>query len=330
MVRSFLLCAALALLGTSGFAQEGVLGKKGGGGGAPKGTSDAPGSRPRPEAGPRRGAPQEGRPSRVNDGRLGQERPVPNSGSVTSKGRSRSGTVRYGSSNNQAPGREPVVITNAPAVGSNGRIVREVGREDRVRAGHSTGYRSGYWHYDRGWRDDRFWYPYYGFAVGDGCLTSPFYYYGHVPGYLQYDRVRFGSFGWSACTTSYGWDSSRSRLGEAVDEIRAGFLRGDADYFDALLPRGSWVTVEIDCESRYQVNGDDFYDMLRDVVESTRTVDYRVLNVWRDRNEATVEARHTFRDAWGRSVSQRHVFGLRERRRGYEIVYFRSTQDRWR
>lgn len=328
-------------LGLSLFAlsQGSITGKKGG---EPKGKPQvgSKGSPPRNEAPPKKQ--DDGRKS-DNSGRSEpprrQEQPVPSSGSLTGKrdGTSRSGSVSYGTVHNQAArGRtQGVVITDAPVVASNRKIVIDADRENRVQRGNS-GYRDGYYGYDPRWRDDNFWYPHYGFQwSSDRCVPSPFYYYGHLPPYIQVFRVSLGSFSWSACTTTYDWRRDNGRwsrdyrdrdLDDAVNSIEDSFRRGRIRSMSDLVPARGSVLVELDCEGRYRIEADDFYDLLRDAVESTRTLSYDIERVWADRDRATVVARHRFANPWGGSTTQWHTYGLERGRRGYEIEYFKSSR----
>ncbi|MBA4292915.1 hypothetical protein C0431_08060 [bacterium] len=160
-----------------------------------------------------------------------------------------------------------------------------------------------------------------------------------MPGYITTVRVRFDnfSFEWRSGSTyrwqhrndndDWGWSwndrDDRSYLDETVDDIYDAFRRGQVRYLDRLIPTRGSVWIELNRYSSYHVDGDDFYDLMKDLIEGTRTRDYRIREVRRDRGRATVVAEHSFSDPWGRTRTSRHYYGLEEGRRGYEIVAFR-------
>jgi hypothetical protein len=378
-VGLWLTIGALAMAAaTTGFAQDGVLGKGGGKpkqGGGSGGSGSGSGTKPKSEPPPKSGGGGGGGTTRdrgqSGDGALGNGGGTVRTGSGSSRdrdrgevrqsaddgllgkrsgGSSRSGQVQYGTNSNvrvEAPPR----FGDIPRVSSDRQIVLEGYRENRVRVGsgqYDDRYRNGYWHYDQRWRDDYFWYPHYSFNYDPyRCAPSPFYWYGHLPPYVDLFRVSIGSFTWTACTTQYNWQRSgwgdsgwnnndrgwgydRSReLDYAIDDLVSAFERRSARSIGGLVPPEARVLVELSDGSRYRTNGDDFYDMFRDLIEGTRTADYRVMGVWRDRDQATVTADHTFYDGWGRMVVVRHTYGLEEGRRGYEICYFRADRRGW-
>ncbi|MBS1721813.1 MAG: hypothetical protein JSS66_02275 [Armatimonadetes bacterium] len=254
---------------------------------------------------------------------------------------SRSGHVTYEGSNNilGRPGTEgritPRVYSDAPTVTSNKKIVREVTRENRIRVNDNR-YRNGYYGYNRGWVDNNFSYPYYGFNWYDGCnyVTSPFYWYYHLPAYVDIVRVNIGPIHWVNCSTHYDWspigydrygyDSSRADLDYAVSDLQRSFERGNMRYIATMIPTRGRVEIDAGWNNQYTIDADDFYDMMRDLVEGTRTIDYRIVDVCRDGSRATVTAEHVYTDSWGREACVRHQYGLREGRRGFEIVYFKT------
>lgn len=380
-VGLWLTIGALAMAAaTTGFAQDGVLGKGGGKpkqGGGSGGSGSGSGTKPKSEPPPKSGGGSGGGSTRdrgqndrgQSEGVLGgggtvrtgsgnrdrgqsQTRQSGDEGVLgkRSGGASRSGQVQYGTNSNvriEAPPR----FGEIPRVSSDRQIVMEGYRENRVRVGdgrYDDRYRNGYWHYDPRWQDDYFWYPHYSFNYDPyRCAPSPFYWYGHLPPYVSMFRISIGNFNWTACTTRYdwqpsgwgnggwnsndrGWGNDRSReLDYAVDDLVTAFERRSARSIGGLVPPETRVLVELSDGSRYRTNGDDFYDLFRDLIEGTRTVDYRIMGVWRDRDQATVTADHTFYDGWGRTVTVRHTYGLEEGRRGFAICYFRADRRGW-
>jgi hypothetical protein len=256
---------------------------------------------------------------------------------VKGRGASRSGSVNYGSVHNQA-GRaraQGTVIADAPLVASNRGIVIDAHREDRVRRA-DEGYRSGYWFYDPRWTDDCFWYPYYGFVWSDGrCVPSPFYFYGHLPPYIQIVRVGLGSFSYFHCAGPCGgkrdWHgrdrADRDRdLDEAVRGIEDSFRHRRMRSLSNVAPERGTVLIELESQGRYQISADDFYDLLRDAVETTRTVSYDIERVCIDGDRATVVGRHRFIEPWGGVAVQWHTYGLERHWRGFEIRFFKTSR----
>ncbi len=257
---------------------------------------------------------------------------------------SRSGSVRYEGSNNQASSRsrDSFNIPEPPTVRSDSRIRSEGWNEGNVT--RSSGrYRSGYVHYNNGWNDNNFWYPHYSFNYyEDRCFPSPWYYYPHLPAYInivrieigntnfrwdwrsgsrhnwRYDRPRNDGWGWGG-----GYNNTNEELDFAIDDLYDAFRRGRIRYMTDLIPSNGRIWVELDRYTQYQLNGDDFYDLMRDLVEGTYTTDFRVREVRTFRGGASLVADHVYRDPWGRTRSSRHSIGLSETRRGYEIVAYR-------
>jgi hypothetical protein len=202
------------------------------------------------------------------------------------------------------------------------------------------GYRNGYYHYDQRWRDDNYWYPHYQFNYNNNCVPSPFYSYAHLPGYVNVVRIDFNflkfewrtgsSYRWSYDNRDddfgWGWGNNDRRtdyLDDSIDDLYDAFARSRIRYMDRLIPTRDWVSIELNNCASYRITGDDFYDLMQDLVEGTRTLDYRIREVRQDRGRATVIAEHIYLDSWGRQKWSRHYYGLTEDRRGYRIAAFR-------
>ena len=252
---------------------------------------------------------------------------------------SKSGQVSYGrgSNNNRSTGdvRSAAVIPPPPRV--NSTIAREANRERGRINTRGDYYRSGYYHYDRGWHDSRFFYPHYVFSWQPRCYPSPVYYYPHLPGYIADVRVDLGFvriswtqgsfYNWRYRADDWGYSSVyRTRdiyLDRAVDDIYDGFRRGDMRYIDDLIPYRGWINIEVDGSVEYRIGGEDFYDLMRDLIEGTDTVDYEIRRVRTYRGGATIEAVHEYRDPWGRIERVYHHYGLRDTGRQMEITHFK-------
>lgn len=225
-----------------------------------------------------------------------------------------------------------------PPVISNSAISREANREGGQIHRNYGSYRSGYYAYNNHWRDDDFCYPYYAFSYSPRCYPSPFYYYPQCPGYVSYVRIDLGYFSfrwtqgdvynWRPRSSGYDWYNDRSyhnsALDRSVQDIYDAFDRGRVDYMNDLIPSRGLVGIEVDRAAQYRISADDFYDMLRDMVETTDTITYKIKRVRLYRGGASIEAEHVFRDPWGRTERVQHFFGLRESGYGYEITNFRS------
>lgn len=261
--------------------------------------------------------------SNSTGGRTGQ----PNYGSVSN--------INNGRSNNyQTP--PPPVITRGSAISREAN--REGGRIERTY--NPDHHRRGYYHYNRNWRDDNFCYPYYVFDYSHRSYPSPFYFYPHLPGYVSVLRIDFDFVSFTYIQGNrYNWHYGRydnswgnrddynrhySRdLDFAVDDIYDSFRRADMRYIEDLIPYRGWVNIEVDRYAQYRINSDDYYDMMRDLVEGTDTTDYRIRRVNNWRGGASIEAEHVYRDPFGRTQRVRHQYGLQDTGRGYVISHFR-------
>lgn len=170
-------------------------------------------------------------------------------------------------------------------------------------------------------------------------MPSPWYHYANMPGYINIVRINFDfiSFEWRSGSTyrwqydnrrndDWGWNSNyrRDYIDEAVDDIYDSFTRGRIRYMEHLISDRDFVNVDMGRYAQYQLRGDDFYDLVRDLVEGTQTLDYRIREVKNNRGRLTIVADHLYRDPWGREKSTRHYYGLEEDRRGgYQIVAFK-------
>lgn len=252
---------------------------------------------------------------------------------------SRSGEVQYGSVSNinrGGPQPQPQQVQRIdqyqiPQVFDRGGIAQDVNRQGNIQRNQPQQFRTGYYHYYNQWRDDYFFYPHYSFGYAHGhSVPSPFYRYNHLPAYINILRVVLGGTPWDVRGSSYRWNrpvlsvrgDRYSDLDYAIDDIVRSFEVGNIRFMDRVIPTTGRVTVELDRYSRYTLSGNDFYDLMRDAVEGTYTVNYRIREVRRDRNSISIRAEHQFRDSWGRTQTQIHLYGLQEARRGYEIRHF--------
>ncbi|MDI9640914.1 hypothetical protein QPK87_18295 [Kamptonema cortianum] len=356
------LFAAMLTLALPALAQDGLLGKggKGGGGGGSGnsggGQGGGGGSAPPPpvksgggqsggsggSGGLGRGSGSSGGSS--NSSQTNRDRNSSNSNSQSndallnrrsSSSTSRSGEVQYGSNSNRGvDSRTSPSIPPPPVLGSSGRVSREAVGESRVTRVENQ-FRSGYHHYDNRWVDDYFWYPHYRFTYSPNCAPSPWYHYTHLPPYISTIRIEFATAIWNWDTGNrysyryannrggWSWDSRRNELDQSIDDIYDAFRTGRMRYMSWLIPSRDWVHVDMGRYAQYRLRGDDFYDLMQDLVEGTYTRDYRIRDVREWRDGATVVAEHVYLDSWGRQNVSRHYYGLRPDRRGYVIASFR-------
>lgn len=257
--------------------------------------------------------------------------------------RGRLGNTNYGSSNNR---NDRFDIREAPVnLLSKGSIANQVLRTEQVRV--NTNIRQGYHSYHSNWRDDNFYYPHYSFSpYGNNCSFSPWYYYPHLPGYVSTQRIIYiGNLSWSFSNgNNYSWNRSRNTSGWGYDNDRYdrydrdgldeslwdlvnAFERRDRRALGRLVPRSGRINIYMDDRYAYSLQADDFYDLMLDNIETTRTVRYEIDRVQTHRGEAQVTARHEFVDSWGRRSSVYHNYRLEEDRYGYTITDFRTS---WR
>lgn len=350
------LALALVALPLSSMAQGGLLGKKGGGSsgnssggssGGSKGDSKPPKTEERPKSGGGSGSTSGSSSSTSSEGKSvirSDSARGNDSGSLMEKKRrseSRSGPVQYGSQNNitsqGAPARardyeRPRTYQGSPS------LAGQVNREENVRAQNPSRYRSGYYAYDGRWRDDDFYFPHYRFGYDRDCVVSPWYDYPHLPGYLRADRIEWarpliefrfdlGNYNWRYQNQYDRWSDSYDLDQTLADLVRA-FERKDSRALNNLVPRRSTIDVLVQDGYWYRMNSDDFYDLMLDAIESTRTRNYKIVDVRRGDGCIRVWAEHAYLDPWNRTRYTYHIAIFQEQRRGYELVQFEVRPDR--
>ena len=259
-------------------------------------------------------------------------------------------TVVYGTVNNLR--RDPALSSRPPERDRppidvfNPSLTTMVRREDNV-VRHAR-YRTGYYHYNAGWRDDDFIFGFYSFTpVYDRCVVSPFYYYPFLPPYVSRSRVlvlRVGNVSiYADDGPNYYWDrgidyrwtrsywyepvSRRSELDYALDNLVDAWKDSDRRALNRLIPDWGSIGIYVDERYNYSLSADDFYDMMLDNIRSARTRAYDILSVKKYRNEARVVAVHEYIDPWGRRERVYHVYRLVDEGYGYKITDF-GTSDR--
>jgi hypothetical protein len=253
-------------------------------------------------------------------------------------GASRSGEVQYGTESNMA-GRVQVNglrIERAPQ--SFGNMQQRVMDQERVGLVYN-GYRVGYYHYDRSWRDDWFFYPFYAFNPWQqrNVVCSPWYYYPTLPPYIHSQRIIIIQTGWPSQNWSgntYRWNQPTDRWGRyneldyAVDDIVQSFERRDYRSVERVIPRRGNVHIYMDGRYSYSLHPDDFYDLYVDGIENARTVRYEIVEVRQSGRTARVTARHQFVDPWNQRSTTYHDYFLEQEGRDYVIREFGTTNHR--
>jgi len=228
--------------------------------------------------------------------------------------------------------------------------------------------RRGYWSYD--WDHDgrnHFRYPFYVFDPYDSFgLISPWYYYPTLPGYINPYRCTIISAGllppifvgleyscWhnnAAYQQGYdqGYQDAQAAaqlnaqqqqdsqlpdnriLDGAIDDIVSVFLHDDQRSLDRLIGDNGNVNIYVDGRYSYSLTTNDFYDLIHDNAHTTQTVDYKILDVRVEGDEAKVMALHTFKDPWGDTEKVYHTYVLKLGRRSAQIIeYGTSATKPW-
>ncbi|MBV6457189.1 MAG: hypothetical protein HONBIEJF_00296 [Fimbriimonadaceae bacterium] len=318
------------------FGQDGLLGKgKGSGSGGSGGSSGSGGS-----VGGNRGSQNQERQDR--NGRLGF--PDHGGGKGQDNNLSKRPAARTGGNGfkgqgftivNERTKLGPVSIDPLPRDYLSRDLRDQVRHTERI---GNHGWRSGYYVDNWRWGDRGFIYPFYESSYyHERCVTSPWYYYSCLPGYVLSVRVRFGNWTLIACNDRYDWgrrdrydryDRYDRELDNAIEDIQDAWENRDARALERLIPRRGNVNILLDGYFRYSINSDDYYDMMADAIWTSPTHRYEIYDVYTGRNHARVVACHTYYDAWGRSNSVFHTYVLEEGRRGYEIIEFGTSRGR--
>ncbi len=263
----------------------------------------------------------------------------------------RTGASGYGSNNNKGRGDNQFRIDSPQLNLNKGSLSIQVFRTETVRT--NSRWRDGYHGYNDNWRDDSFYYPHYVFNPWNnrGCTISPWYYYSNLPGYIGSNRIRYyenTSWNWGIGTI-YHWNRGRndnrdwysnnnynngynnnynrndSGLDDSLDDLVNLFERGDRRALGRLVPSRGRVNIYMDNQYCYSLEADDFYDLVLDNVQSTRTSQYRITKVTTYRDSAQVSASHEYIDPWGRQQCVYHHYRLSNDRYGYVITDFLTS-----
>lgn len=260
----------------------------------------------------------------------------------------RRGSNNYGGSisntNRSGQRSQPGRIDRAPVDILRGGLPGQVLREERFRVNRNN-WRTGYYHYYNNWCDDYFWFNWYVFDPfrSSNCYVSPWYYYPHLPAYVNrrcgvfltinlspwygtyynWRRPAYYDYGYSNYN-SYDY----SALDYAVEDIRQAFQNMDRRAISRLIPTRDRVAIFVDGEYTYSMEPRDFEDFMLDAIEGTRTTRYEITRVERRGREAEVQARHEYEDPWGRRAVVYHHFRLEDVRGYYVISRFGTSYYR--
>lgn len=331
------------LLGGHGGQKGGGSGGSQSGGGRNSGPTSPPPNRDRDRGG-NQGS---GGNSNQNSGSGRRSDPinVPDRGNSKSNNNeartTRTGRNSYQGSNNGRSnnGRDIVVVRDIPSYSD---VRRQARNDERVRVVRNyDNCRVGYVHYDPYWSDRNFGYGYYGFRPNDNCVFSPWYSYSYMPGYVSAARLRFDNCWHLNVDLSFRFDLSSNRrtnynrydrdVDMAVRSIDKAFDDDQPRYLDDVVGRRSWVTIRSRWERPYTISSDDYYDMMADLIETSRTKSFHIRDVRTDRSGSTVRvlAEHIYYDAWRNQRSAWHSYTLEGGRNGYQIVEFAINDGRF-
>lgn len=255
---------------------------------------------------------------------------------------SRSGQVHYNSNNNlNGSGRS---VDGDGRVGTAPRGLISESSASRVIGVNNPGlfhgrWRTGYFGYRGGWRDDYFAFPFYVFDPWFGpCYASPWWYYPCLPAYVAApDAIIVDSYpstDWSG--SDYGWnpggdvqDAPNQVLDDSVQDLVAAFEGDDQKAIDRVTPHSGNVNIYTDGKYAYSLKANDFYDTYVDGIESTKTDRYEIVDVkeGKDGKTARVTAKHVYNDPWGNRTYVFHSYFLVREGDEYVIREFGTSES---
>lgn len=224
--------------------------------------------------------------------------------------------TRYLSNNNLNKGQilpDPAIV-NSLALPNAATLYQLTGNISTADISIAQMMRSGYWATDPRWVDNDFQYPYYQFAWNpSNTIPSPFYFYSNLPAYILLYRAFIDTHGSAGAsgenltfkpTQTYNWNfqdqystsSPTYGVDMAIKDIYLAFQpekrprllnyvissaqRYYANYpktFPASTFHNLRTRIVLENGMQYQVLNDDFYYLLRDSVNATKTISYKIL-----------------------------------------------------
>lgn len=241
----------------------------------------------------------------------------------------RSGRSQYGTTNNRTN-------RNQNASEDDWRIRQRADRQDNSRPKYdNNNRRSGYYHYDPRWRDDNFSYPYYQFEYRSGCRPSPFYGYPSLPAYV--DARRTSRWDNNDYDCEWRWEDYRwnyrdrydrddcYRLNCAIRDLCRTYQRRDYWALDAIIDGAVRVRIQVGSNDAYSLRGEDFFDLIFDGVNSSRTRSIDVESVRVSGPYVRVRLRHEWTDPWNQTCRSYHEYTMRDDGRHYVTIDFRTN-----
>jgi len=200
------------------------------------------------------------------------------------------------------------------------------------------GYRYGYYHYNRHFRDDHFFFGFYVFEPfgGPSCYCSPWYYYPCLPPYLAPGHVvivdSFYSTGWVGRPYAYTPvpvnpnANKATDLDFAVQDIVAAFQDDDRRALGDLVPKDGKVNIFTEGNYSYSLGADEFYDLYKDGIENVHTQHYSIEKVeTSEKGDVRVLARHDYTDPWDQEQTVYHTYYLVHEGQNYVIREFGTS-----
>ena len=202
------------------------------------------------------------------------------------------------------------------------------------------GYRWGYYHYDRWWRDDFFLFGFYLFEPVGLYVYSPWYYYPCLPPYMDESHVTVVNgeptdWGWTDGFSEYKWEEPRSNSGDYTDldyglqDLCIAFENHGPDAIDRVCPKNGRVAIYLDGHYKYSLDSGAFFDTFKDGATGPRTTHYKILDVKTNGHDvANVLAEDYYTDPWGKSAVVYHTYRMVQE--GSNVVIRSFGTDRTR
>jgi len=187
--------------------------------------------------------------------------------------------------------------------------------------------RTGYYQYNRNFRETRFHGRHYFFEPFGQCVYSPFYIYTMLPPYISGADTVYIDPGPYGAEVWYGYRWQESNDAGNILAIVQAFQDANASDIASLVPRQGYVEISINGEYRYSLTGNEFYGFLQDAIESVQTVRYGIVSTrYNDQGDIKVVAKHDILDAWGDRKSVYHTFRL-SLENGYYVIRQFGTSE---
>ena len=115
----------------------------------------------------------------------------------------------------------------------------------------------------------------------------------------------------------------------AVDEIQEGFRNGNIDSLVALTDPNTDIAIYLNGQYSYSMPSNDYLDLARDAMDSTRTVQFNLTMLHKRSNGVfVVSGQHVYRDQNGRNRSVYVSYVLEDIQGMWTITQVGTTPDR--